>query len=81
MERWVLLLLLHVCMFSGSVMSDSLDPVGFSLPGSFVHVIFQARILGRLPFPPLGDLPNPGIKLLFLLYSLSLCPLGSPYYF
>ena len=33
-----------------------------SPPGSSVHGILQARILGGLPFPPPGDLPNPGIK-------------------
>jgi len=31
-------------------------------PGSSVHRIFQARILEWLPFPPSGDLSNPGIK-------------------
>ena len=53
-------------------MSDYLDPVGFSVPGSSVHAIFQARILEQLPFPPLGDLPNPEIKL---------CSLVSPAFF
>ena len=33
-----------------------------SLPGSSVHGILQARILSGLPFPPLGDLPDPGIE-------------------
>ena len=33
------------------------------LPGSSVHGIFQARIWSGLPFPPPGDLPCPGIKL------------------
>jgi len=33
-----------------------------SLPGSSVHGILQARILEGLPCPPLGDLPDPGIK-------------------
>ena len=32
-----------------------------SLPDS-VHGIFQARILECLPFPPPGDLPDPGIE-------------------
>ena len=36
-------------------MPDSLRPCGlYSPPGSFVHGIL-------LPFPSLGDLPNPGI--------------------
>ena len=35
------------------------DAMDCSPPDSSVHGIFQARIL---PFPPLGDLPDPGIK-------------------
>ena len=38
------------------------DPMDYSLPGSSVHGIFQARILEWLSFPSLGDLPNPGIE-------------------
>ena len=50
------------------------DPMDCSPPGSSVHGIFQARILGGkkgkkkkeywsgLPFPSPGDLPNPRIK-------------------
>ena len=34
-----------------------------SPPGSSVHGILQARILlSGLPFPPPGDLPDPGIE-------------------
>ena len=33
-----------------------------SPPGSSIHGILQARILGGLPCPPPGDLPNPGIE-------------------
>ena len=41
------------------------DPMDFSPPGSSVHGIFTGKntkweIL--LPFPPLGDFPDPGIK-------------------
>ena len=36
--------------------------MGYSLPGSSVHRIFQARILDGLPFPPPRDLSNSGIK-------------------
>ena len=44
-------------------MSNSLSPCGlYSLPGSSVHEILQARILEGLPFPPPWDLPNPRIK-------------------
>jgi len=38
------------------------DPIDCSPPGSSVHGIFQAKILGRLPFPPPGYLPDPGIE-------------------
>ena len=39
------------------------DPMDGSLPGSSVHGISQARILGSgLPFLSLEDLPTPGIK-------------------
>ena len=35
----------------------------YSLPGSSVHGILQARILEWIaPCPPPGDLPNPGIE-------------------
>ena len=33
-----------------------------SPPGSFVHGIFQARILEWLPFPSPGDLLDPGVR-------------------
>ena len=50
---------------SHTVMSDSLQPMNCSLPGSSVHGILQASILyhSGLPFPSPGDLPNPRIKL------------------
>ena len=38
------------------------NPMDCSPPGSSVYGIFQARILGRLPFPPPEDLPDPGIE-------------------
>ena len=34
----------------------------YSLLGSSVHGILQARILSGLPFPPPGGLPDLGIK-------------------
>ena len=36
------------------------DSMHCSPPGSSVHGIFQAKILE--PFPPPGDLPNPGVE-------------------
>jgi len=40
------------------------SPPGFSCPWDFwkVHGISQARILGWVPSPSPGDLPDPGIK-------------------
>ena len=43
-------------------MSDSLQPMDYSPPSSSIPGILQARILGGLPFPSPGDLPNPGIE-------------------
>ena len=59
------------------------DPTHYSTPGSSVHGISQARILGKkkLPFPSPGDLPNPGIELMspaLQANSLPLSHLGSP---
>ena len=39
------------------------DPMDCSPPGSSVHWILQAKILGWVAFPSPGDLPNPGIEL------------------
>ena len=38
------------------------DTMDCSLPDFYFHGIFQARILEWVPFPPPGDLPDPGIK-------------------
>ena len=38
------------------------DPMDCSLPGSYVHGIFQAIYWSGLPFPSAGDLPNPGTE-------------------
>ena len=51
----------HACVCAQSCLTLC-NPMDCSLPGSSVHSIFPARIWSRLPFPPLGDLPNPGIK-------------------
>ena len=37
-------------------------PMDYSMPGSPVHGIFQARILDGLPFPSARDCPDPEIK-------------------
>ena len=53
--------LFYICVLSCSVMSDC-HPIDCSLPGSSVHGIFQARILGWVAIPLSGDLPNPGME-------------------
>ena len=50
-----------VCLITHSCLTLC-DSVDWSPPGSSVHGILQARTLEWLPFPPPGDLPNPGIK-------------------
>ena len=60
------------------------DPTDCSLPGSSVHGILSARILGWVPFSPPGDLPDPGIEPVSsaspALDSLPLNHLGSPWF-
>ena len=38
------------------------DPMDCSLPGSSIHGILQQESWSGLPFPSLGDLPDPGIE-------------------
>ena len=52
---------LYVC--ACSVVSNSLWPVDCSPPASSVHGISQEGYWSGLPFPPPGDLPNPGMEL------------------
>ena len=51
-----------MCVLSHSVMSNFCNPKDCNKPDSSVHDILQARILDEVPFPPPGDLPDPGIK-------------------
>ena len=53
-----------------SLTSDCLWCVDCSPPGSSLHRIFldNPEYWTRLPFPPLGDLPNPGIEPLSLAF-------------
>ena len=44
-------------------MSDSWDPMDYSLPGTSVHGILQEFYWSGLPFLSAGDLPDPGIEL------------------
>ena len=47
------------------------DPVDCSPPGSSVHGVLQARVLERVPRPPPGDLPDPGVEPASLLSAPS----------
>ena len=58
------------------------DTTDCSPPGSSVHGVFQAKNWSRLPFPPPGDLPDPGIQPMspvLQVDSLLLSHLGSPF--
>ena len=50
-----------VCV-SCSVVSDSLRPHGLCPPDSSVHGILRQEYWIGVPFPPPGDLPDPGIQ-------------------
>ena len=51
-------------MVSHSVMSELYDPMDCSLPGSYVHGILLTRThWSGLPFPPPGNLHEPGMEL------------------
>ena len=50
---------------SYSAVSDSCDPMDCSLPGSSVHGFSRQEYWSGLLFPSPGDLPDPGIELMF----------------
>ena len=56
---------LGIChtLLSYSVIFNSCNPLDYSSPGSFVHEIFQARILVQVAISYSRDLPAPGIEL------------------
>ena len=51
----------HACSVAQSypILCDAMD---CSPPSSSVHAISQQEYWSGLPFPPPGDLPDPGIK-------------------
>ena len=51
-----------VCAKSLQLCLTLCDPMDCILPGFSVHWILQAGIPEWLPFPPPGDLPDPGIE-------------------
>ena len=52
----------HMCVFSCSVVSDSLQPMDCSPPGSSVHRILQARILEWVALPYSRGYSDPGME-------------------
>ena len=58
------------------------DPMDCSLPSSSVHGIFRQEYWSALPFPPPGDLPDPGFEFVCILHwqadSLPLSHQGNP---
>ena len=71
-------------MLSITVCPTFCDPMNRSPPGSSVHGFSRQEYWSGLPFPPPGDIPNPGLNLcLFHLPDwqadlLPLSHLGSP---
>ena len=55
-------LLLKVKVLVAQLFLILCDPMDCSWSGSSVHGILQARSRSELPFPPLGDLLDPGIE-------------------
>ena len=51
----------YVCVFAQSCLT-LYNFIGCSLPGSSVHVAFQAGILEWVAISNPGDIPDPGVK-------------------
>ena len=62
----VSLCVFEVCLVAGSC-PTLCDPIDYSSPGSSVHGIFQSG----LPFPPPGNLLDPGIELVSPISALA----------
>ena len=52
----------HMCVLSHSVTSDSATPWAIAHQGPLSMGFSKHEYQSGLPFPPLGDLPDPGIK-------------------
>ena len=68
----------RVCVFSCSVMSDSLHPMVCRPPGSSIHGIFRARILEWVAIPDPGIEPMSPTSPALQVDSLLLSHRGSP---
>ena len=65
------------CFAQSLICVQLCGPMDCSPPGSSVHRVSQARILEGWPFPPPGDLPDPGITLHLLHWQADSSP-GKP---
>ena len=65
-----------VCVFSGSVVSNSWDPMDYTPPDPSVHGMSQDEYWSGLPFPPPGDLLDSGIKSLSTSWQAASLPLS-----
>ena len=56
--------IIRTCICAKSLQScpTLCDPMDCSPPGSSIHEDSPGRIQSGLPYPPLGDLPDPGIE-------------------
>ena len=54
--------LVHLCMLSHQSGPTLYNPMDRSPPGSSVHGSLRQAYWSRLPYPPPGDLPHPGVK-------------------
>ena len=55
-------LLTRCCCWVAHLCLTLCDPMDCSLPGSAVHGLPRQEYWSGLPFPPPGDLPDPGIE-------------------
>ena len=61
----------YACMLSYFSHVQLCDPLDYSLPGSSINGVLQARILEWVAMLPPGHLPNPGINLLYMSPALA----------
>ena len=71
---------MHACCAQSPQSSPTLrDAMDYSLPGSSVHGILQARILEWVVIPFSGDLPLPGIEPASLMFFTT-CTIWEAFY-
>ena len=63
--HFLCVLYVHACSVAQSCLTLC-NPMDGSPPGFSVHEILQEEYWSGLPYPPPGDLPDPGIEPTFL---------------